>query len=96
MNNYLKLGEWNAVCGVCGFKFKASQLRERWDGLRVCEHDFETRHPLDFIKAPRETVSVPWTSQEPTDSFISDSSVLLSEDGEELTAETGSVLQTET
>jgi hypothetical protein len=46
----LKLGEHNAYCDVCGFKFKASDLRDRWDGYKVCELDWETRHPQDFVR----------------------------------------------
>jgi hypothetical protein len=38
---YLKLGDWNGICDVCGEKYKASQLYLRWDGLRVCREDWE-------------------------------------------------------
>lgn len=65
---YAKLGDYNAICEVCGFKFKASQLKDRWDGLKVCKEDWEPRHPQDMIKGPIGTEStVPWTSPEPTD-----------------------------
>jgi hypothetical protein len=60
MKTYLKLGDWNAVCDVCGFKFKASQMKKRWDGLMVCSEDYELRNPLDFIKVPNEKIDVPW------------------------------------
>ncbi len=62
---YYKHGDWNAVCDSCGFQFKASQLRKRWDGFMVCKDDWEARHPLDFIKTPRERISTPWAR--PTD-----------------------------
>jgi hypothetical protein len=48
------LGDTNAVCDVCGFKFKGSQLRKRWDGAMVCNKDHEPRHPQDFAKARPE------------------------------------------
>ena len=35
-------------------------MRRRWDGLYVCKHDYEKRHPLDFFRAKTEDVSVPW------------------------------------
>lgn len=38
---YLRLGDWNAICDVCGQKYKASQLMKRWDGLMVCKEDWE-------------------------------------------------------
>jgi len=48
------LGDAKACCDVCGFDYKQSQLRKRWDGAMVCPDDFETRHPQDFVKAVPE------------------------------------------
>ncbi len=59
--DYLKLGDHNAICDECGFKFKASELRKRWDGAMVCKIDFEVRHPQDFIRAIKDNPSVPWS-----------------------------------
>jgi len=64
-------GDWNAICDVCGFKFKASELKERWDGLKVCEKDWETRHPQELIRPIREQQALPWTRPEGTDQFVS-------------------------
>lgn len=72
MTTGLKWGDWNAICQVCGFKFKANQLRKRWDSLMVCKEDWEPRHPQDLIKQPKEDTSVPWTSPERSDTFIAD------------------------
>jgi hypothetical protein len=69
MQNYLKLGDWNAICDVCGFKFKASTMLKRWDGLMVCKQDYEVRHPQDFIRGIKDDPSVPWSRPE-TDLFI--------------------------
>ena len=52
--NYYKPADHNAICDSCGFKFKASQLRKRWDKFMVCEQDWEQRHPQELIKAPIE------------------------------------------
>lgn len=60
-NQYFKSGDWNAVCDFCGFKFKASELKLDWRGFRVCEEDFELRHPLDFLRAKPDKIKVPWT-----------------------------------
>ena len=65
-----KKGDWNAVCDVCGFEFKASQLRRRWDNFMVCKDDFEERHPQDFLKSKPDNQSVPWTRPEGTDQFV--------------------------
>lgn len=53
--------EYNAICDVCGFKFKASMLKKRWDGYMVCKHDYETRHSLDFYTTRNDAHLLPWT-----------------------------------
>jgi len=58
--NTLLLGSYNALCDVCGFKYKASDLKKRWDGLMVCEDDWEKRHESDFFRAPKESPDIPW------------------------------------
>lgn len=58
--DYLKLGDWNSICDICGFKYKASEMKKRWDGLMVCEFDWEMRHPQDFIRAVPDDQAVPW------------------------------------
>lgn len=70
MRNYLKPGDWNCICDVCGFEFKASQIRKRWDGLMTCPSDFELRNPLDFLRVPADRQSVPWARPEGPDTFI--------------------------
>jgi hypothetical protein len=60
-------GDWNAICDVCGFKFKASQLRRRWDGFMVCSEDYEERHPQDLLRVRPDRQSVPWVRPEPED-----------------------------
>lgn len=66
--NYYKPGDWNAICDRCGFKFKASELRLEWTGLRVCEDDFELRHPQDFLRAKVDKINVPWVRKEAPES----------------------------
>lgn len=63
-------GEWEVFCDVCGFKFKASQLRKQWDNLMVCSADFETRHPQDFVRASVDKMAVPWSRPETTDVYV--------------------------
>lgn len=52
---------YNALCDVCGFKYKAAQLKKRWDGLMVCNKDFELRHPMDFYTTRNDAHLLPWT-----------------------------------
>lgn len=70
MQTYYKAGTWNVICQVCGRKYKSDQIRKRWDGLLVCDEDYENRHILDFLRAHPEMGSVPYASQENTDEFI--------------------------
>ena len=63
-------GDWNAICDRCGAKFKASELKKTWEGLYVCDNDWEPRHSLDFLKAPHEKISIPWARPEAADVFV--------------------------
>lgn len=66
----LILGQWNALCDICGFEFKSSELRKNWQGLMVCSKDFEQRNQQDFIRIRPEKVTPPWVRPEPPDTFI--------------------------
>lgn len=68
--DYLDLGSWNALCDRCGKKFKASMLRKDWQGLYVCERDWEPRHPQDFVRGVQDVQTVPWSRSPPADVFI--------------------------
>lgn len=67
--NYFKSGEWNIYCMVCNRKIKSSLALKRWDGLIVCPDDYENRHPMDFLRARQERISVPFTSDTSFDEF---------------------------
>jgi len=58
--DYLSLGTHNAICDMCGFKFKGTELSKRWDGMMVCSKDFEERHPQDLIKGKNDNQSTPY------------------------------------
>ena len=60
--DYLKFdGDWNALCDRCGFKHKASTLKEEWTGFMVCKTCYEPRHPQDFVRGVKDDPSVDWT-----------------------------------
>ena len=63
-------GDWNIVCDVCDFKWKASLTLRRWDGLRVCPYDWEPRHPHDFLRTKEDDQSVPFTRSAPADADL--------------------------
>ena len=63
-------GDWIALCDSCGRKYKASSLQKRWDGLMVCDDDFEQRQTQDFVRGSIDKIAVPWSRTEPTDSYV--------------------------
>lgn len=67
--NYYVSGGWNVICDSCGKKIKASDAKQRWDGLVVCPEDFEMRQPQDFVKARSDKITVPFSRPRPTDVF---------------------------
>ncbi len=73
---YFKKGSSNALCDSCGFEFKREELRKRWDGMYVCAQDWETRHPLDFLRAKGEKAPLPWTRPDDTVSYTTTYTVI--------------------
>ena len=67
-----KKGDWLALCDMCGQRYYASKLRQRWDGLMVCNKDWETRHPQEFVRAKEDNQTVPWTRPESTSYIFGD------------------------
>lgn len=47
-SGYFKNGDWNALCDVCGFQYKASELRLQWDNARVCWKCWSPRNPQEL------------------------------------------------
>jgi hypothetical protein len=70
VSTYFKSGSYNCICQVCGFQFKAEDIKKRWDGLLVCKEDFELRHPMDFIRVPTESKPLLFTAPEPTETEV--------------------------
>lgn len=64
------LGDSNSICDVCGWKFKHSQLRKRWDGAMVCSADWEPQHPQDKIRIRAERNNVKDARPEPTVRYL--------------------------
>lgn len=64
-NDFLLPGTWNCICDRCGFKFKATDIRQEWTGLMVCADCWEPRHPQDFIRTTPDRMDVPFTRPVP-------------------------------
>lgn len=67
---YYKQGSYNAICDVCGQKFKMFQLKKRWDGLVVCKDDFEHDHPQKYIRVKESGLPVKEPRPRPSDVFV--------------------------
>jgi len=62
-------GKWNIICDVCGWEFKSTEVRKRWDGLIVCHKDWEPDHPQKFLRVRSDPRPVPFIRDEPEDTF---------------------------
>lgn len=69
--NGWKKGDNYAICDVCGLRYLSSELSKRWDGLVVCEDDWESRHPQEFVRAVKDNpIARGFIRLEPTDTFV--------------------------
>lgn len=66
---YIPGDHW-VICDVCGFKYRASATRKRWDGLRVCRADYEERHPQDRVRGRKDVQAVHDPRPRPPDVFV--------------------------
>lgn len=69
-NNFFRAGSYYQICDVCGHKYHMEEMRKRWDGMIVCKDDFESRHPMDFLRVREDKQSVSNARPRPSDSFI--------------------------
>src|ERR1035437_6269290 len=67
--NYIS-GDFWRICDRCGFKARSSKTFRTWDGLFVCQEDFETRHPQDFVRGRIDNQRVPDARPEALESLI--------------------------
>lgn len=51
-----KSGSNLSVCQRCGSIFTKDKLKLTWDGLWVCDDDWEPRHPQDFLRIKEEHI----------------------------------------
>lgn len=69
-NNYFKSGSWNVICDVCGVRYKADEVKKRWDGLIVCAEDWEADHPQKYLRVRGDPRPAAFVRNEPADTFI--------------------------
>ena len=64
-----RLGDWLAVCSMCGHKRRASELVKNWQGMWRCPNHNEPRQPQDFVRAVPDIQTPPWVQPMPADRF---------------------------
>lgn len=64
-------GGWNMVCQVCGFKYKNTEMKLRWDNVWCCPEDWELRQPQDFVRGVKDQMAIPYSNPEPPPQFDS-------------------------
>lgn len=69
-SDYLACGDYNAICYVCGCKFKFSQLKRHWQGYYVCPQDWEPRQPQDFVHPVADNQTVPVAQPQAAPIFV--------------------------
>ena len=47
------------TCDECGFVYRYSEMKKRWDGAMVCSKDFEPKHPQESVRARSDKIHVP-------------------------------------
>lgn len=70
--DYAKRGDYNAICDICGFKYKASELKLDWKNAFSCPECWEPRHPQDFLRGVPDKQFVPIARPEGPDVNIGD------------------------
>lgn len=68
--DFLDLGNWNAHCAKCGFKFKASDLIKEGSGAGlssqyVCRKCWRPKQPQDLVRGIPDKPAAPWVQRFP-------------------------------
>lgn len=90
--DFLRLGDFNAICYFCGWKRKASEMEKNWQGFYVCPNHNEPRQPQDFVRAIPDDQTTPWAQPDPIAVYTFDHAQLAIADGVTKSYQAGSGL----
>lgn len=45
------------ICDRCGVAVRSKEIKKTWDGLAVCDDDWEPRHPQDFVRGREDNIT---------------------------------------
>ena len=57
------------LCDICNLKYRTSESRMQWNGLRVCNQCWSPKHPQLSVRAVREKIAVKDARPRQTDVF---------------------------
>ena len=77
-----KPGSFWRICDRTGFKVRAEDTREEWNGLIVSKSVFEERHPQDMVRGREDRQNVPKPRPRTVDQWIELANILYDETGE--------------
>ncbi|GAF77397.1 unnamed protein product, partial [marine sediment metagenome] len=63
-------GDWWLVCDVCGFDYRSSDMKERWDHAMVCTECWEKRNEQEGVRGIAEKIAVPIARPVPDDNNL--------------------------
>lgn len=90
IRNGTRPGDWLYTCQRCGFTKYASQIRQEWTGLHVCETCWEPRHPQEFVRGVADDMTVPFANP-PSDPVFLDPNEVSHDDRQVLSPDGSSV-----
>lgn len=73
--NKYRPGQHKVVCDRSGMRVYSSDTVVEWNGLRVCKHISEARHPQDFVKGRKDDMRAPDSRPPGVDHFLADGEV---------------------
>lgn len=74
--DYYKDGDYNAICSMCGHKYKASELVEHWQGQKRCYKCWEPRQPQDFVRVIPDNPTPSWTQPDEDGTYVATCSLV--------------------
>lgn len=87
-----KPGSFYRICDRTGFKVRAEDTREEWNGAIVSKSVYEARHPQDMVRGKPDNQMVHNPRPRQPDVWVALPTVLYSEDGQMIQSEDDSLL----
>lgn len=74
--DYYKDGSNNVQCDQCGFKYKAEELKQQWNGIWTCHKCWDYRNPQDYVSGVPDGQAPALSRPEGPDQFTASAQAL--------------------